>query len=142
MVARVSAWRGTKMNPWEKPWRKRGHARVQKAVVGVTRVMKKRAEAGSEQPPANIIHWSMGERAGDHESRHGAEPDRSEGEPGRPRVVAEDGLRVESEEKETRVESEPDEKDGESADAEVAVGEHAEVEDRFRGHQLPEHEGD
>jgi len=47
------------MKPWENPWRKRGQARFQKSMVEVSCVMKKRATAASEQPPASMRRWSM-----------------------------------------------------------------------------------
>ena len=61
-VASESACSGTKMKPWEKPWMKRGQARFQKSIVGVTWVMSQRATPWQHAARrASISRWSMRE---------------------------------------------------------------------------------
>ena len=61
IVASASACSGTKMNPNEKPCRKRGQARLQKSIVAVRWVISASDAACSRQPKASISRWSTRE---------------------------------------------------------------------------------
>ena len=49
------------MKPAEKPWMKRGHARLSKSIVIVTSVMSHSATACKRQPPTSMRRWSIRE---------------------------------------------------------------------------------